>query len=1105
MKSNALSLGLFLLLTATVQAATLTVTTTADSGAGSLRQAILDANASPGQDNIAFNIAGSGVQTIAPLTALPTITDSLIIDGYTQPGASANNLVIGDNAVLLIQLAGTSASGATGLTFTGGTTGSSVRGLVINRFSLGITLSGASNMTIEGNFFGTNAAGTAALPNTSYGLFILSGAQNNTIGGATPAKRNIISGNNSAGITLGNTDTTGNVIQNNYIGTNASGTAALSNFQGISFNSGVNCSITGNLISGNTGGTFATGIAISNFSSGNTVTANLIGTKADGTTALPNANGILLYDGFSGGTTTTTIGTISAPNTIAFNQNAGVALFVNLSQPSTRNSILYNSIFGNGGLGIDLGKDGATLNDIGDGDSGSNGLQNYPVLSSAQFNGTSVTVQGSLSSKPSSTYTLQFFQTPACDPSEYGEGQTFLGETMVTTDAAGMAPFSVTFTGTSGGVVTATATDSLGNTSEFSQCRAIAIAATPQITIRDAAVTEGNAGTTTMTFQVLLSSASAATVTVAYQTADGTATAGVDYTAANGTVTFAAGETVKTIDVLVNGDVASEGDETLFVNLSAPTNATIADAQGVGTIKDDDSLPALSIGDVSTAEGDSGTTNFDFTVTLAPAGTFPVTVNYTTADGTAVAGADYQAVSGTLTFAPGQATKTISVPVIGDLTREPDKTFFVNLTNPGSASISDGQGVGTIVNDDPIPTVTINDPTVTEGNSGTKNMNFVITLSNPSSSTISVFFNLTDGTATVGSDYQTNSGSFTVLPGSTTASLSVGIIGDTNVEPDETFFCNLTSATGATIVDNQGVGTILNDDGLALPGISISDVSSAEGNVGTTNFNFTVNLTAASASTVTVDFVTADGTASSGSDYTATSGTLTFTPGQTSKSIAVPIFGDTTVEGNETFVVNLTNPTNASLLNTQGHGTILNDDGLGTPNISISDITVTEGNSGTTSAVFTISLSSTTGSTVTVNWATANGTATAPSDYTASSGTVTFPPNSTPSQTISVPVIGDNVNEPDETFVVNLSGATNGVIVKSQGTGTITNDDLLTRGDANGDSVVSVSDIFYLINSLFTGGPAPIGSGDANGDNTVSVSDIFYLINYLFAGGPPPP
>jgi len=936
------ALFVFLMLLATsASAATFTVTSVADSGAGTLRQAILDANTTAGTDTITFAIAGSGLHTISPATNLPNITEAVIIDGYSQSGASVNTLALGDNAVIQIELNGANVSSGTGLNFNATVNGGEVKGLLLTKWNNAILLNGAKNMTIDGNFFGTNAAGSATSAAAANGsaFFILNTATGNTIGGAAAAARNLISGGTTAGITLGNTGTANNVIQNNYIGTNAAGTAALPNFTGISFNGAGANTIRGNVISGSTNSaSFSAGIQLENTTANTLIVGNKIGTSADGTAAIPNSYGITLLDGFSGGANQNTIGTLAEPNIIAFNTKAGVALQAFTSKVSRQNSIRYNSIFSNGTLGIDLGDDGITPNDVGDGDAGLfNDLQNFPVITSAQFGAGTVTIQGTLSSAPSSTYVVQFFQNTACDPSGAGEGQTFLGETTITTAASGVGTFNVTFPGVAGGFATATATDSQGNTSEFSACAAISTPATPSISISDPQVVEGNAGTTIMTFNVFLSAASASTVTASFATAGNTATSGTDFTPNSGTVTFTAGQTMQTITVSVLGDVSPEADETLFVNLTNPVNATIGDNQGVGTIKNDDALPALSIGDVTLSEGNSGATSFDFTVTLTPASTFPVTVNWASADNTAVSGSDYQPASGSLTFAAGQTTKTVSVFVNGDITTEPNESFFVNLFNPGNASISDAQGQGNITNDDANPTITINDPSVVEGNAGNgPNMNFVITLSNPTSITLSVPFSLADGSANVGSDYQTNSGSFTVFPGAITSTVSIGINGDTTVEPDETFFMNLGATAGATIAKSQGTGTIINDDGLATPGISINDVNVTEGNSGTVNANFTVSLTASSLSTITVNFATADNSATvANNDYVTKSGVVTFTPGQTSQSVTIVVNGDTAFEPNETFFVNLTAPANGSIIKAQGMGTIINDDVVGGADLSL--------------------------------------------------------------------------------------------------------------------------------------------------------------------------
>jgi hypothetical protein len=222
----------------------------------------------------------------------------------------------------------------------------------------------------------------------------------------------------------------------------------------------------------------------------------------------------------------------------------------------------------------------------------------------------------------------------------------------------------------------------------------------PQLRIGDAAVTEGNTGTVATTFTVTLTAASPQTVTVGYATADGTATAGSDYQAAGGTLTFAPGETSKTVTVLVNGDRLAEPNETFFVNLSGPTNATIADGQGTGTIVDDE--PRISITDVSKYEGRKGqTTAFTFTVTLSAAYDQAVTVSFKTTDGTAKSGTDYVAQTGTLTFAPGETTKTVTITVMGDSKTEADETFYLDLFgNSNDSLLTKSRGVGTILNDD---------------------------------------------------------------------------------------------------------------------------------------------------------------------------------------------------------------------------------------------------------------------------------------------------------------------------------------------------------------------------------------------------------------------
>jgi hypothetical protein len=220
------------------------------------------------------------------------------------------------------------------------------------------------------------------------------------------------------------------------------------------------------------------------------------------------------------------------------------------------------------------------------------------------------------------------------------------------------------------------------------------------LSVGNATILEGNAGTQNAAVVVSLSTPSGQTVTVNYSTAGRTALAGSDYLAVSGKLTFAPGQTSKTILVPVIGDRVAELDETFVVKLQGAKNATIANGRGTVTVAEDE--PRISIGDVSQPEGNSGTTLFTFTVSLSAAYDQAVTVNYATADGTATAANnDYVAAFGTLTFAPGETTKTITVEVVGNTTPEPDKTIYINLSGASTnALVARGQGVGTIMDDD---------------------------------------------------------------------------------------------------------------------------------------------------------------------------------------------------------------------------------------------------------------------------------------------------------------------------------------------------------------------------------------------------------------------
>jgi hypothetical protein len=545
----------------------------------------------------------------------------------------------------------------------------------------------------------------------------------------------------------------------------------------------------------------------------------------------------------------------------------------------------------------------------------------------------------------------------------------------------------------------------------------------PTVTVTDVSVAEGNSGTTAATFTVTISPVNPSqTVTVGYAIANGTATPYTDYYPSSGTLTFAPSVATRTVSVTVFGDTAVEPNETFFMNLSNATNAVIGDAQGVGTIVNDDAPPApaitmpsatvnpggtitfqvangpgnpadwvgfyaagaddraylqwkflngaqsppasgltnaslqltapqtpgtyeirwfanggytplatsgailvqvqptLTINDVSLDEGDGGTTTATFTVTLSPvSATHTVTAAYAATNGTATtADGDYLAASGTVTFAPSVAARTITVTVNGDTTSEPDEVFFMNLSSPVNAFIGDAQGVALIRNDDAAAgtAVTIQAASVNPG--GT------------------VVFAVSDGPGNAGdwlgfyaagADDRGNYLQWQYLNGSQSlpaAGLTSATLQFAAPQTPGTYNIRWFANGGYTGLATSATITV----GTPSPTLTISDVTLTEGNSGSANATFTVTISPVNASqSVTVGYATADGSATiAGNDYLAASGTVTFAPLVATQTLTVPILGDTAVEATETFVVNLANATNAVIGDAQGLGTIVNDD-----------------------------------------------------------------------------------------------------------------------------------------------------------------------------------
>ena len=696
-------------------------------------------------------------------------------------------------------------------------------------------------------------------------------------------------------------------------------------------------------------------------------------------------------------------------------------------------------------------------------------------------------------------------------------------------------------------------------------------------------------------FVVTLSAPSGLTVTVPFSTLAGSATAGQDYTATSGTVTFAPGVTQQTVVVQTLGDQALEPSETFQVVLGTPVNATINTGTGTGTIADVPPPVVLSVTSFGGDEGDAGTTDFVFVASLSGVTTVPVIVEFKTADGTATTfNNDYIAQTGTLTFAVGETSKSITIGVVGGLLVEPNETFALNLTNVSGPTNPTATGIGTIKNDDGTPTLNITDVTVVPGFGGITNAIFTVSLAPSATENVTVGYSTADVSAESGVDYQPQSGNLTFTPGgSLTQQITVPVLGSATPSADETFEINLSGESpNSVIFDGKGVGTIIRQ------GFTVNNINVTEGNAGTSNAVFTVNLSQVPPQDVTIVYNTSNDSATAGEDYVSQSATLTFLAGQTSKTVSITINGDTTVEPNETFFLNLSSSPGAPpVLTPTATATIINDDGkratvrvqladvngvalpdgtaldlneeftlqvfvldiqipaqgvyqayidtvydanlvealgpitfgsdfairqfgslatpgvideaggqdgdlatpvppgaeqllysvrmraknLGqavfTPNpadtpdldllvyfvnepvlenainfigtdinigeniITVSPAEVTEGDGGQTNMVFTVTRFLPSGADATVVYTTAPGTATEGDDYEPLTGTLTFTSDVTSSQTVTIAVNGDTIDEPNETFQLVLSDAVNAISSQSPGTGTILDND----------------------------------------------------------------
>ncbi len=533
-------------------------------GGCSLREAILAANtntrvnecgggSADTPDTIVFNARTGTLELNAPL---PTIRESLTIDGLSHPDAFCTQ----DARNLVIALNGNQGTYA-GLTIAAADV--TIRGLVINNLDGdGIVIEpDASNVTVACNHIGTNAAGTASQSITGSGIVVR--GDSNQIGGSTAEARNRIAANGVHGIELLGDD---NRVQGNIIGAEGGGTARLGNgSSGVYLSGGQN---------------------------------NVIGTDSDGRND-DNEGNRINGNGTAGvhiaaGSNNSVAGNVLAFNGAATAQRNGAGIFIG---SGTGNLLARNAIFDNLGLGIDLQTQTTTLqsitrNDNADADVGPNNLQNYPLLSGALTDGSRLTIGGSLNSTPESTFTLDFFTNSRCDPSGHGEGQTYLGSSAATTDAAGNATLQVDLATPApvGSYVTATATDSEQNSSEFSLCVPVSILPTVSLSPSDVVQDEGDEGTVSFDFTVAVSGSLVLPATVDYRISTATA----PQQAHRGRITFAPDDPLtQTISVHRDGDRLAEPDETFTLQLDQATNAALESGaqRAIATLRDDDHAP----------------------------------------------------------------------------------------------------------------------------------------------------------------------------------------------------------------------------------------------------------------------------------------------------------------------------------------------------------------------------------------------------------------------------------------------------------------------------------------------------------------------------------
>ena len=531
-------------------------------------------------------------------------------------------------------------------------------------------------------------------------------------------------------------------------------------------------------------------------------------------------------------------------------------------------------------------------------------------------------------------------------------------------------------------------------------------------------------------------------VTVDYEAAAGSAEEELDFGATSGTVEFGADQSEATFTVPVFDDSLPEGNETLTLSISnatggarlgAITNATL-------TIVDDEVVLQFTRISFTNSEALPAVT---LTVTRSGPTDGEVTVDYATLDDSALAGEDYTETTGTLTFAPGVTTRTFTVPIINDTIAEETESFFVTLVNPsGTAQLGPRDTAEVTIIDNDLGGVISFSAANFKAKEGVPQAVVTVTRTGGKAGGVTVDFEVADGTAEDGSDYTATNGTLTFEAGVTKLTFTIPIIDDTLDETDETIELSLSNPTGGGILGERSEATVTIADNDVAGSLRFSAPTYSVNETGTVA-TITVLRGGGKSSGVTVDYATADGTATEGDDYTETSGTLTFGFNELSKTFTVPVLTDGEPDGNKTVLLTLRNPGGGAKLSAPTNATLTIFDSVPSVQFASATYNVTEG---TRSIVLTVVRSGPPVGPLTVRYATTNGTATAGSDYTARSGTLSFSASAT-TATVTIPITNDTLGESAENFTVTLTNPSGTAMLGSNNVATVTiaDNDLFAR------------------------------------------------------------